>query len=711
MTELCERCQARLGELLQWEVDHPAAVALTSSVAPVPASAAIPARPAASRAAQLDGVAAPMRARFVSRPVLSTSPTLAEVEAEQPEATPQELSELWQHAQSCPECKDDLALLRSARQVLAVLPQQTPPSDLRARIRAQLAPATSSTLAHATSAEAAGINPSKLPAHVAADRAQAKAQAAQPWWKFWSFDRAAFGRNAAPRVVWAGAGVAVAAFCAILALQLKTRPFNPGVSEADSSRSSGAASSAPAASGALNGAPGASAIGAGKAPSSTSRPLGSSSQASPLQKAAGKAAGGSTSTVPASTPGAPRASGVPAKPKTSESAARTQLPKLNRDGGFPGGLPDMPAVPGPPALAPLQSPRRQALEAVGQAQNPNRHESAERKADNQTQSAGKTSQGQLLLRSRVAEPTTSGQEAASIRVQVAPVPVQGLSLGNTRLYVSGGMAGRSLASGSETAGASTQDNGPASKNNMASAGAPGREDENGSRGASDSSAIAGGLADSDETRLKNTPRRTRQMSQSAAPQAPEPPNREARGPLGPTGPVGSAGSSSSDAAAPSLASPAPASGGFGGGGGFGGFGGSVRARAGSSGAATEPRASSATGNGTSFDASPRSSASRGDAPVRQVIVEIKARRAFKRAQVEVVLAEGWLFAQGTGPRRVLWTGPTKAGKVILFQIELKAARPDAPLQAARVLLLNTSGAHAIESSSAAIVIPASSTKR
>lgn len=92
-------------------------------------------------------------------------------------------------------------------------------------------------------------------------------------------------------------------------------------------------------------------------------------------------------------------------------------------------------------------------------------------------------------------------------------------------------------------------------------------------------------------------------------------------------------------------------------------------------------------------------------------MEIKARRAFKRAQVEVVLAEGWLFAQGTGPRRVLWTGPTKAGKVILFQIELKAARPDAPLQAARVLLLNTSGAHAIESSSAAIVIPASSTKR
>lgn len=96
---------------------------------------------------------------------------------------------------------------------------------------------------------------------------------------------------------------------------------------------------------------------------------------------------------------------------------------------------------------------------------------------------------------------------------------------------------------------------------------------------------------------------------------------------------------------------------------------------------------------------------------RRVTVEVKAARAIRRARVEVVLSEGWLFAEGAGgtsgvgSRRVLWSGRAKAGQVIHVQVELKAARADAPALAARVLLLDVSQAISREVSGADISIP------
>ena len=92
-------------------------------------------------------------------------------------------------------------------------------------------------------------------------------------------------------------------------------------------------------------------------------------------------------------------------------------------------------------------------------------------------------------------------------------------------------------------------------------------------------------------------------------------------------------------------------------------------------------------------------------------MEVKAARAIRRAQIEVVLSQGWLFAEGagsaTGSKRVLWSGRASEGQIIRVQVALKAARADAPARAAQMRLVDASGSRGASSlGSADILIPA-----
>jgi len=694
MTGLCERCQERLGELLQWEADHPAAVALASAPPP-----------AAQPAAQADGLASAPAARLGSAPLAAPAPgaqALAEAEAaEQALATPEEIGELWQHAQSCEECRRDLALLRGARQVLVALPAQAPPPDLRARVRAQLAAPNTSTLAHATAGEAAQIAPLKPPAQAQAEGGHSS----KPWWDFWSGASASQAQQAErrgaapwklksaglPRVVWAGGGAAVAAFCVVLALQLKTRSLNSGASEADPAAStsdfapgSGASSHQKAA--AIR-----------KPPASTSTPAGSRQKAAPGQEPSVKAA----SATPALKPGAPAASGNSTVPHASKGVpGPRRFAQGNRDeGGARNALPVMPAVPTPPASAQLKAsaPRENHRERVARGAG--------------SQGADERLQNQTGARSEAAATAQQGAAASSIRVQVAPVPDEGTNAPDFR--ASAGIAGRSTLS--RPGGLAPTAGGASIQGNTDSTEAVGGASEAASGSAAASGAAAasglGALSDTDRPRFHN------RMRVRAVPEAGEPGGSalsvpaSPAGPSGPVGPSGSASASSADAAPPALAAPLP--------GGFGGFGGGARrGQASPSGARAAASAAPMARQGA--PASPASRPLTGvTAPlstpsagilVRQVIIEVKASRAIKRAEVEVVLAQGWLFAQGLGSRRVLWSGSTSEGQVIRVQVGLKPGRADAPSRAASVRLLDEAQPGRGDSS-ADIIIPAAPSKK
>lgn len=714
MTELCERCQARLGELLQWEIENPAAAAFSAPPTPSGILAAAPSMaPAASAASldstSLDSTAAPLAARFapghaISRPATSADSaapaTLAAEEAEQAEASPEELRELGQHAQNCEECRRALSLLRSARQVLGELPQLAAPLDLRARIQSQLAPAN----------RAAATSPSAEKTALAASQEPLEARPSQPgnsrpWWALAgpagvgdaAVGNAARSRAAAeaplalrraglPRTVWAGGSALVAAFCVVLALQLKPPSATMSVSD---SEAGSAAPSAPALDGVKSPDPLAQQPSPStSSPSASAQGAKGASQAAPKLGRASKAPGAPGKAVrnPAKPPGASAHNSNAAAP--DQAPGNAPLPDLD----LPEPLPE-PQMPSPSVMEPRPERPRQGGRRE-RAQHPPIDKPSDNKRDASTSAA------------RAPEAITPGigaaqaaararETAASISVQVEPLPAQ-----------------KSKASGGNFASAGAASVTPRS------AQANSRHGEQ-----SPDAAPSEGLAQSESAGGAGN------SAQGEAP-VPVPPRRRVRGGSDSEGAPADASASGAavptgvGSSAPSVAAPAPAPGSFGttpGGGSEAGEGSSAPTpRAASGAATTADSGAGAPGANATIAGAPSAAkiapavggaVGRAKPGVRRVTVQVKATRAIRRAQVEVVLEDGWLFGDGTGgsgSRRMRWSGRMSAGQVIPIEVELRAVGAQAPARAARVRLLDVSRARARVVSSADILIPAAS---
>ncbi|MDF2439934.1 MAG: hypothetical protein JWN98_918 [Abditibacteriota bacterium] len=174
MSISCQQCRERLGELL----DAPA-----NFISPAVET------PATGEAA-------------ASLPLETTA--LTSIEAIFDSGSPKaEFSELTQHIESCPACRSDLTILRTARETLRALPLQTAPLDLRARVRAQIQSEALAT--PAATAQPLGVQ--QVATTIPQPRPQNSAQSTLSGWiEAW---RHFFRRPAS--VAWAS-GLALAAF-------------------------------------------------------------------------------------------------------------------------------------------------------------------------------------------------------------------------------------------------------------------------------------------------------------------------------------------------------------------------------------------------------------------------------------------------------------------------------------------------------------------
>ena len=681
MTETCERCQARLGELLQWEIEHPATTALASAAAPAPAPPLATLAPAnASR----DGVAPPVVARFAngsSAPVASVASVAAELqEPDQAEATPEELRELWQHAQECPECRSALSLLRGARQVLVELPELAPPPELRARIQSQL---TSTSGVAATKVATIQTKTAEIASSKAlSDVRQPEHGKPVSRWAFWNAANASSAANSGaagptarrggmPRAVWAGGGALVAAFCVLMALQLKPPPGPMGASAPQ-------VDSAPV----LDGAQSPDAAAQSSAPS-TSKTANGAVKAVPTLGAPGKAPGqapgkarsgidGPPAALPDPNAGLPDPNVAPPAPLPNPNRPAQSKPQSKPEAGaapsadLPPSMPEPKIWPLPGALpdpsTSKPAPKSQAapnLRAASPKERSEPNPRAQAGPSDSNRSARALATRPLAaapakVQAPEAAPAKAREEAATIRVQVAPLP----SRGDSNAAGNGSAAPiQEPQSDSSTAGSIAQ--------------------------SPDSTASAGGM----EGGAASAPRRRSNKVRGGS---------DSEEPAAESATSGPQSASPADLVPPTSAPPAPAPGGA------GGFSVAPSTNADSS----ESLSTSGAGSARSARrlASPKA-ASKLEATVRRISVEVKATRAIRRAQVEVVLSEGWLFAEDS--KRVMWSGRASAGQVIRFEVALKAARPGAPARAARVRLVDAARARSASAilSSADIVIP------
>jgi hypothetical protein len=640
MTAQCERCSPRLGELLQWEIENPTAS---------PAAPLSNAPSGASAAPQVLEGAAPRAASPLAAADSRTTGDPGEAEDDQAPASPTEMRELWLHAQECAECKSALDVLRSARQVLAALPLQTAPPDLRARVRAQLE-ASPQAVPTAVQAPSKSGEPEML--------VSAAPAASLPWWRKMLGANATVGerpfvkKRRAPRMVWAGGGAVVAAFGLALALQIQPPSFGP-----PSQTSSDAASSAPAPSvGSTQNEAGRRSTSAGtnakqptvkagtKAPAVTRAKPG---PAAPATGAATAAPGAPTEDVPDTSSG-----GAPGGATANDSGSNDAAP----NDPTPPEMPDVPPPPavateptlGPPTAAPRGVVRRDAAgSALRVAAAPSQSATSKKRT---------TDPGSKANASRNAGTVIVARELPAV-----PRRETAVSEGGGRNSEGAAPTARSVAgapSVAESAAESTQRTAhgaaPESHGSDSAAG--------GAAAGTFSSEAAASAADQSDRNVPESvgaaPQRTGR-TRSARPDVPSVP-----APAPPM--VGAAAPQSVPENAREAESGAP-----------------------------RPKANQATrsqindGRGAALERITALEARPAAPATRRASVEVKSGAPLSRARIEVSLAEGWRFARGGPSKRTVWTGVAKRGQAIRVEIEIEPSRANPPARAARVRLVDT----------------------